>query len=1045
MISQEEYDLIVSTIQKAQEVDDVDKFLHHAELDKFQGGRALPEEVSADPDLVITDLSTGKKVHVASVDDQMPVQRYDSFENLYVKDQDTGRKMFLDEIEVEQFDTFYDTQKKLGARAGAAELRRQAKKLRDTAPADLQLKLFDALTDLNAALQTPRGQEALKAESAFFGGSLMKTRMAMVMSVQVKLKRIWERQPPSPRRRGRTLSNAGAPETEELMSLVEFVDVLQFMGFDATLQTAQEVVAEWGGADRAGRIHFVNFLVWCNLDDWFDKKRTPTETNAVGKSVHNENGNQTESSVNEVSEDRANANHDLVTIAGQVALESNTSSAADMANSEEEISQFDPELDLAGDDLDAQAQQLEDKIDTYELLKQQHDELSIAVAAAKASLNDGEEVPSDILAAEEVAAKLRSQMLVIDKELALLSKTDDLALVALGVQHLDSAIEASDPSVKEEPAGMDVEVEIEIEIEKGDVVPNEQLTRSEDDGNIEFANTSAPVDNAAQCTTLLVNEIVGDMMEVVAPSSTQTRQEYASSDCITEVGANNVDSHKPVEGCILSTEATANVLTESDAIEDAVRQNHSAVMLHLLNYHAVANQCTQQPEVNQLARPADEDSEAVLEDDSTTDSIESIVRQNHSAVMVHLLNYHAVASQPVQEPQSIERATERVVEDESTLGSGNGSIGIEDIVRRNHSAVMVHLLNYHAVASESVQEPDLHSNQVALAEDDAELVDSVEEDVKQKHQAVMMHLLQRHAAATEVSRVNMLMHQLNTGGCTSVDVECDDEQGTFNSCSSVSTSGTGSSSYDASLSENCLSEDLNVVASSDDTKKIEYPEQEFGAAGWIATVAKATSPPSIPGVEHKSRLTLEGLAIIMDKPEAFGVVPELEIQDLEAPVPENLQHEGAAPAKTPRQSRSVSPPVFGEVASGSNGWWGKTDAVVATEQQDVQMQTMTAAPMQMIDTSELEPMTVARVVHDYQPDADAPTELSVLGGEVVAVFHVEEVDDFGQGDAWCFAMNELGDEGWVRHSMLHEVTDHDIAHAEQHLDYEADAVLLHEE
>ena len=47
IITAEEYNTIISTIVKAQEVDDVDQFLHHGQLQKFQSTESLPEEVAA--------------------------------------------------------------------------------------------------------------------------------------------------------------------------------------------------------------------------------------------------------------------------------------------------------------------------------------------------------------------------------------------------------------------------------------------------------------------------------------------------------------------------------------------------------------------------------------------------------------------------------------------------------------------------------------------------------------------------------------------------------------------------------------------------------------------------------------------------------------------------------------------------------------------------------------------------------------------------------------------------------------------------------------
>ena len=153
-ITQEEYDLIVETIQAAQDVDDADQFLHQGQLDKF-GNRALPEDVASDPALMVTDLSTGQKLHLATLDDQLPVGKYDSFDTLYVVDKDSGRRSFLSDVQIEQYDTFKPTKNAVGI------LRRKAKCYRDKAPTELRVKMYNALKELDTRLQTPSGQRVL--------------------------------------------------------------------------------------------------------------------------------------------------------------------------------------------------------------------------------------------------------------------------------------------------------------------------------------------------------------------------------------------------------------------------------------------------------------------------------------------------------------------------------------------------------------------------------------------------------------------------------------------------------------------------------------------------------------------------------------------------------------------------------------------------------------------------------------------------------------------------------------------------------------------
>eukprot|EP00750_Incisomonas_marina_P000624 INCI10441.4.p1 GENE.INCI10441.4~~INCI10441.4.p1 ORF type:complete len:945 (-),score=205.57 INCI10441.4:2340-5174(-) len=501
IITAEEYNTIISTIVKAQEVDDVDQFLHHGQLQKFQSTESLPEEVSADPELIITDLSTGRKVHVVEADNIAPVHQYDSFENLYVTDITTGERIFLSEVQLEQFDTFSQTQRNLGARAGAAELRRQAKKLRDTAPADLQLKLFDALRDLTAMLATPRGQQALEEESSFFGGSLVKTRMAMVMAVQMKLKRRWERKPPSPRRkkgRGKRGSSprrssprhgSGSAKSEELMSLAEFVDVVRFMGFNATLENAAEVVARWGKADRAGRIHFVNFLVWCDLEACFPRLGS-SSANAIatstGPAAENMSSSQRQSA--ELTSDLLAAAEELAAAAGNHTVDDNgmeiegDSEAVDSVGTGKAISPLasvyressfrtgvdlddfgggedegegeglnlgkEPRSDLNEDeDEQAEYEELRKDAEQYRVLQQKYTAVMEGIAAVRAEYAEsGDPVDEDALAdAVCVAKSLKDEMERMDRErdealraAGEKTKAADLAFAALGVQHTET-------------------------------------------------------------------------------------------------------------------------------------------------------------------------------------------------------------------------------------------------------------------------------------------------------------------------------------------------------------------------------------------------------------------------------------------------------------------------------------------------------------------------------------------------------------------------------------------------------------------------------
>ena len=469
IITQQEYDIIVSTIEKGQEVDDIDQFLNHGELRKFQSTESLPDEVVSDPSLLITDLSTGKKVHVVEANAIAPVHHYDSFENLYVTDITTGKRIFLNEVQIEQFDTFSQTQKRLGARAGAAELRRQAKKLRDAAPAQLQLKLFDALRDLDTALQTPKGQQALEEESSYFGGSLLKTRMAMVMAVQMKLKRSWERNPPSPRRKRR-----GQPRpvgSEELMSLAEFVDVVRFMGFEATLENAADVIDRWGKADRAGRIHFVNFLVWADLEECFPRKSDPITAQTPGGTRYSATPRfQSNTTTSPKASGPSSMEDGLVAAAAELssvtALQSSDRvGAADSPSSPRSSAEQDDTTpvrepapqsdDEAGDETEKidlleeederdeleSERRLEEEMELYRLLQQKYTTIVSTIETFRQEAAETGEADEEALAAAvEAASKLKTQMEELDAaheaEYGVpTTKTGDLALTALGVQH----------------------------------------------------------------------------------------------------------------------------------------------------------------------------------------------------------------------------------------------------------------------------------------------------------------------------------------------------------------------------------------------------------------------------------------------------------------------------------------------------------------------------------------------------------------------------------------------------------------------------------
>ena len=67
VITQEEYDIIMAKIQAGQEVDDIDQFLNDTPSAKKHAKESLPAELTSDPDLVITDLTTGKKVRAVVV------------------------------------------------------------------------------------------------------------------------------------------------------------------------------------------------------------------------------------------------------------------------------------------------------------------------------------------------------------------------------------------------------------------------------------------------------------------------------------------------------------------------------------------------------------------------------------------------------------------------------------------------------------------------------------------------------------------------------------------------------------------------------------------------------------------------------------------------------------------------------------------------------------------------------------------------------------------------------------------------------------------
>ena len=194
------------------------------------------------------------------------MQQYDTFDKLYVVDKDTGRRTFLSDIQVEQFDTFRQTERQLGARAGAAKLHRRAKELRDASPAALKVKMYNALRDLDQRLQTPSGQRVLVGESPYFGGSLIKTRAAMVMAVQVQLQQRWSQL------RG----------TSDLMPLADVVDVLQLMGFNATMQTVQDVLDRWPEHTRSdGLVNYRQFLKWTDLESCFVKNDDPNAESAA--------------------------------------------------------------------------------------------------------------------------------------------------------------------------------------------------------------------------------------------------------------------------------------------------------------------------------------------------------------------------------------------------------------------------------------------------------------------------------------------------------------------------------------------------------------------------------------------------------------------------------------------------------------------------------------------------------------------------------------------------------------------------------------------
>ncbi len=132
---------------------------------------------------------------------------------------------------------------------------------------DENLACDDVLPDSSALLSTQVG------ESAYFGGSLVKTRFAMVMAVQVKLTKVWSRHSSGGGGKGRKDGALQSRVSEDMMTLSEFVDVLQLMGLNATMENAAAVVKRWGKADpQTGLIHFRQFLQWCDLDTCFVKK-----------------------------------------------------------------------------------------------------------------------------------------------------------------------------------------------------------------------------------------------------------------------------------------------------------------------------------------------------------------------------------------------------------------------------------------------------------------------------------------------------------------------------------------------------------------------------------------------------------------------------------------------------------------------------------------------------------------------------------------------------------------------------------------------------
>ena len=56
---------------------------------------------------------------------------------------------------------------------------------------------------------------------------------------------------------------------------MDILQVLQLMGFEATVESAQAIIDEWGEADADGMIHFRRFLQWCDLDACFIRNATP--------------------------------------------------------------------------------------------------------------------------------------------------------------------------------------------------------------------------------------------------------------------------------------------------------------------------------------------------------------------------------------------------------------------------------------------------------------------------------------------------------------------------------------------------------------------------------------------------------------------------------------------------------------------------------------------------------------------------------------------------------------------------------------------------